>query len=91
MAEQRRTAADSGGDTVRTAPLPDLTGVDLRTLRTLDDPALAAAVAEALRDAASLRDVWYVEQEGELSPAEAGERTFSALLADAGPGEDSGG
>ncbi|SCK31292.1 hypothetical protein [Streptomyces sp. WMMB 322] len=30
-------------------PLPDLSGVDLRTLRRLDTPALTAAVAHVLR------------------------------------------
>lgn len=30
-------------------PLPDLSGVDLRTLRRMDTPALAAAVAHVLR------------------------------------------
>jgi hypothetical protein len=91
VAEQRIRAADSGDDAVRTAPLPDLTGVDLRTLRSLDDPALAAAVDLVLRGSAGLRDVWYVDSEGEMSPGEPGERPFSAGLAEAARGEDSRG
>ncbi len=39
-------------------PLPDLTGVDLRTLSTLDDPALTAAVDHVLRNPADFTESW---------------------------------
>lgn len=39
-------------------PLPDLTGVSLRTLRTSDDPTVAAAVENALRAPGELARVW---------------------------------
>ncbi|MEU0695146.1 hypothetical protein ABZ349_14330 [Streptomyces niveus] len=38
--------------------LPDLTGVDLRTLQGLDDAALTAAVEDVLRCPDSLTDLW---------------------------------
>ncbi|AQU66585.1 hypothetical protein ABZ353_00040 [Streptomyces niveus] len=38
--------------------LPDLTGVDLRTLQGLDDAALTAAVEDVLRCPGSFTDMW---------------------------------
>ncbi|MER5204402.1 hypothetical protein [Streptomyces sp. NPDC002825] len=38
--------------------LPDLTGVDLRTLRFMDDPDLAAAVERVLWHPQELADSW---------------------------------
>lgn len=38
--------------------LPDLTGVDLLTLQSLDDTALAAAVEDVLRCPGSYTDSW---------------------------------
>ncbi|WP_330173649.1 hypothetical protein OG875_08735 [Streptomyces sp. NBC_01498] len=55
MLEQRvpGSAAQIGGP-----ELPDLTGVDLRTLRRLDDDALTAAVEDVLRCPGSFTDAW---------------------------------
>lgn len=39
--------------------LPDLTGVDLRTLRFMDDPDLAAAVERVLWHPQELGESWY--------------------------------
>jgi len=39
-------------------PLPDLTGVSLRTLRTCDDPAVTAAVESTLRTSRELSRMW---------------------------------
>ncbi|MGW4161763.1 hypothetical protein [Streptomyces sp. NPDC004788] len=44
--------------------LPDLTGVDLRTLRFMDDPDLAAAVERVLWETQDLSDSW-LEEAGE--------------------------
>lgn len=38
--------------------LPDLTGVDLRTLRFMDDPDLSAAVERVLWQTQDLADSW---------------------------------
>ncbi|MGI5348867.1 hypothetical protein ACQEU8_11825 [Streptomyces sp. CA-250714] len=47
-----------GPDAAPSSPLPDLTDVTLRALRTCDDPAVTAAVESALRDPAELARVW---------------------------------
>ncbi|MFD9188240.1 hypothetical protein ACFWCA_08465 [Streptomyces phaeochromogenes] len=49
--------------------LPDLTDVDLRTLRAMDDPGLIAAVDQVLKSSREFGQVWYVGGEG-------GQRTF---------------
>ncbi|MEU9881353.1 hypothetical protein [Streptomyces phaeochromogenes] len=59
MGEQRNRAADPGRDTGRTVALPDLTDVDLRTLRAMDDPGLAAAVDQVLGSSGEFGEVWY--------------------------------
>ncbi|MEV0936814.1 hypothetical protein [Streptomyces phaeochromogenes] len=69
MGEQRNRAADPGRDTGRTVVLPDLTDVDLRTLRAMNDPGLIAAVDQVLRSSREFGQVWYVGGEG-------GQRTF---------------
>lgn len=49
---QKHSDAGSGveeGQYALAPPLPDLSGVDLRTLRRMDTPALTAAVAHVLR------------------------------------------
>lgn len=59
MLEQRvaGSAAQVGG--IPGSPvLPDLTGVDLRTLQYLDDAALTAAVEDVLRCPGSFTDMW---------------------------------
>lgn len=59
MLEQRvaGSAARVGG--IPGGPvLPDLTGVDLRTLQCLDDAALTAAVEDVLRCPGSYTDMW---------------------------------
>ncbi|QQM47332.1 hypothetical protein [Streptomyces liliifuscus] len=45
--------------------LPDLTDVDLRTLRAMDDPGLIAAVDQVLKSSREFGQVWYVGGEGE--------------------------
>ncbi|WP_155056880.1 hypothetical protein [Streptomyces blattellae] len=89
MAEQRKRAAGPGEDAGRTAPLPDLTDVDLRTLRAMDDPGLSAAVEQVLCGATEFREVWYGDGEGgQSSPGERDERTFSVGLAGVGQAEE---
>ncbi|MFC5724812.1 hypothetical protein ACFP1Z_32160 [Streptomyces gamaensis] len=57
------TAADTGPaqPTDRNPPLPDLTGLDLRSLRLLDldEDGLTAAVDSALRQPGELGETWY--------------------------------
>ncbi|MEU1705002.1 hypothetical protein ABZ478_06295 [Streptomyces sp. NPDC005706] len=86
MAKQLSGVAVPGRDAGRAAPLPDLGGVDLRTLRFLDDPALTAAVDLVLRDATECQQVWFSTTEGEVQPS-AG-HTFSAGLAEPGRSPD---
>ncbi|WP_329381644.1 hypothetical protein [Streptomyces sp. NBC_01716] len=59
MLEQRvpGSAAETGGFP-GSPVLPDLTGVDLRTLQGLDDEALTAAVEDVLRCPGSFKDSW---------------------------------
>ncbi|MGW4439869.1 hypothetical protein ACWELO_29640 [Streptomyces sp. NPDC004596] len=82
MAEQWSGVAAPGRDAGHAARLPDLIGVDLRTLRFLDDPALTAAVDRVLRDATECRQVWFSDSEGEVQPSRV--RTFSAGLGEPG-------
>ncbi|MEU5920241.1 hypothetical protein ACWEPZ_09580 [Streptomyces sp. NPDC004288] len=60
---KRVAGADRGG--ARPRGLPDLTGVDLRTLRFMDDPALVAAVERVLGDPRELGASWFVEGGGD--------------------------
>ncbi|MFB7451174.1 hypothetical protein ACFTWS_34745 [Streptomyces sp. NPDC057027] len=60
---KRVAGVDRGGD--RPWGLPDLTGVDLRTLRFMDDPALVAAVDRVLWHPQELGASWFVEGSGD--------------------------
>lgn len=54
----RGASAGTGSERVQTSPLPDLTGVDLRELRFLDDPAVLGAVAEVLCRPGDFTEEW---------------------------------
>ncbi|MFE3633807.1 hypothetical protein [Streptomyces sp. NPDC059168] len=83
MAEQWSGVAAPGRAVGRAANLSDLTDVDLRTLRLLDDPALTAAVDRVLRDATGCQQVWHSgEGEGEVHPPAVD--MFSAGVAEPG-------
>ncbi|MEU3477463.1 hypothetical protein ACI2LO_20170 [Streptomyces sp. NPDC033754] len=56
---KRVAGVDRGGE--RPWRLPDLTAVDLRTLRFMDDPELAAAVERVLWHPQELGASWFVE------------------------------
>jgi FXSXX-COOH protein len=71
--------------------LPDLTDVDLRTLRAMDDPVLMAAVDQLLRDPREFREVWYVGEDPVGGGDVSGGRTFPAGLTRAVQGEESQG
>lgn len=59
MLEQRvPESAEQTGRNAGGPVLPDLTGVDLRTLQGLDDEALTAAVDDVLRCPGSFTDSW---------------------------------
>ncbi|MGW2645465.1 hypothetical protein ACWC2T_11235 [Streptomyces sp. NPDC001393] len=89
MAEQRKGAAGPGEDRGRTAHLPDLTDVDLRTLRATDDPGLMALVRDVLCRTREFGEVWYVgEESGGKGGVAPGDRTFPAGVAAWEPGED---
>ncbi|MFC8264202.1 hypothetical protein ACFUIZ_00530 [Streptomyces cinereoruber] len=49
----------------RTARLPDLAAVDLRTLRVLEDPALVAEVDRVLGRASELGESWFSDEGAE--------------------------
>ena len=88
MGEQRNGAADPGRDAGRTVSLPDLTDVDLRTLRAMDDPGLAAAVDQVLLNSHESRDVWFVgDDPGEVVRAPV-EHPFPVGLTGIAQGED---
>ncbi|MDG9692479.1 hypothetical protein ACH4NS_09700 [Streptomyces mutabilis] len=59
MAEQVNTVAGSGEVAGRTALLPSLTAVDLRTLRAMDEPALMAAVEQVFEGSHGPDEIWY--------------------------------
>ncbi|PWI15612.1 hypothetical protein DI272_16615 [Streptomyces sp. Act143] len=82
MGDQRKRAAGPGAEDARGAFLPDLTDVDLRTLRAMDDPGLIAAVGRVLRTSAAFREMWYGDTDPEVTRSGPGERTFSVGLAD---------
>ncbi|GAB2829103.1 hypothetical protein [Streptomyces daliensis] len=59
MVQQSDTAtAERVRETAGVPALPDLSGVDLRTLRAMDDPVLTEAVAHVLRRPAQLAEIW---------------------------------
>jgi len=88
VGEQRNRAADPGRDTGRTVVLPDLTDVDLRTLRAMDDPGLAAAVDQVLGSSREFGEVWYVSPD---DPVRSDERTFPVGWSEAVQDEESRG
>jgi FXSXX-COOH protein len=67
---------------------PDLTGVDLRTLRAMDDPAVLAAVAGVLADPEGLRRVWYTTGDDDLIPGRPGHAFSAGPACPLGRGED---
>ncbi|GHB20922.1 hypothetical protein GCM10010306_011890 [Streptomyces umbrinus] len=77
MGEQRNRAADPGRDTGRTVALPDLTDVDLRTLRAMDDPGLAAAVDQVLGSSREFGEVWHTTSDPAHVRRELAVRSFS--------------
>ncbi|MEU4926761.1 hypothetical protein AB0G54_09685 [Streptomyces yokosukanensis] len=92
MAEQRKGVAGPGEDRGTTALLPDLTDVDLRTLRAMDDPVLLTVVGDVLRRSREFDEVWYVGDElpggGDRAVTAPGDRTFLAGVEAPPPGED---
>ncbi|MEU1403469.1 hypothetical protein ABZ471_14090 [Streptomyces sp. NPDC005728] len=85
MGEPRTWAAGPGEDAGRTALLPDLTGVDVASLRAMDDPGLIAAVEHVLHRSGEFHEVWY------SGGGEGPQRLFPAGLAEGVPDEDTGG
>ncbi|MFD0373376.1 MULTISPECIES: hypothetical protein [unclassified Streptomyces] len=59
MLEHTKRVAGVDRAGARPRRLPDLTGVDLRTLRFMDDPDLAAAVERVLWRPQDLADSWF--------------------------------
>ncbi|MGA5134536.1 hypothetical protein ACPCTO_32565 [Streptomyces olivoreticuli] len=60
MPKLKRTAAAVSADAAERVPtVPDLTGIDLRTLRHTEDTALGVAVEEVLLDPGEFEGTWY--------------------------------
>ncbi|MGW4568807.1 hypothetical protein ACWEN3_42865 [Streptomyces sp. NPDC004561] len=79
MGERRTGVAGLGEDAGEVAFPPDLTDVDLRTLRAMDDPAVLAAVDAVLADSEGLRRVWYTTgSDDEIVPGRPTGHMFSA-------------
>lgn len=64
MSEQKEWATGTGRDAGETPPLPDLTTVDLRTLRVMDHPDLVAAVDRVLGRSRELGESWASGSDG---------------------------
>lgn len=62
----RGTSAETGTSSTGSAPLPDLTGVDLRVLRVADDPVVRAAVDDVLRRPERFTGTWWGSDGEEL-------------------------
>ncbi|WMX45101.1 hypothetical protein [Streptomyces roseicoloratus] len=58
MLEHMEWVADVDREEARPPHLPDLTAVDLRTLRFMEDPELVAAVERLLWQPGELADAW---------------------------------
>ncbi|MER6069938.1 hypothetical protein ACFYZB_14530 [Streptomyces sp. NPDC001852] len=88
MAEQTKGAVGPGEEAGRSVPLPDFTGVDLRTLRAMDDPGLTALVDQVLVAARCRSEIWYTG--GDYSPVEPDlpGRSFPATGTDLVRGEE---
>jgi hypothetical protein len=82
--------AGLGEDAAEAVFPPDLTDVDLRALRALDDPAVLAAVDVVLADSEGLRRVWYTTgSDDEIVPGRPTGHMFSAAHPQPPlPGED---
>lgn len=59
MSHRNTVVAGQGQDADRTPAVPDLTDVDLRTLRSMDDPALTEAVGRVLDHSGELTEAWW--------------------------------
>jgi hypothetical protein len=86
--EHRRGAAGPGEAVGWAALLPDLTDVDLRTLRVMDDPGLTAAVTEVLGRPGVFREVWCAGEDGLEGVDGPGERLFPVEVTSLVPPED---
>lgn len=78
MGEHRIRAVGLGRTTGEGLVPPDLTDVDLRTLRALDDPELIAAVEGVLANPEELRRVWYTNPDDDAVSEGPEGRAFSA-------------
>ncbi|MEU3410423.1 MULTISPECIES: hypothetical protein [unclassified Streptomyces] len=88
MGEFSTRGAGLGADAEGVAFPPGLTGVDLPTLRAMDDPAVLAAVAGVLADPEGLRRVWYTTQSDDGLVTGRPGHAFSASPAPPLSGED---
>ncbi|ARP72271.1 hypothetical protein LK07_23725 [Streptomyces pluripotens] len=76
---------------MRTVLPADLTDVDLRTLRAMEDPDLMTAVVRVLYEAGAATEVWYVSEDPPTRMTGAADRMFPAGLAGADRSEDTRG
>ncbi|GGX05104.1 FxSxx-COOH cyclophane-containing RiPP peptide [Streptomyces chryseus] len=61
MSHRNTVVAGQGRDAGQPPAVPDLTELDLRTLRTMDDPGLAEAVRQVLDQPWELAEAWWSE------------------------------
>ncbi|MGW7050750.1 FxSxx-COOH cyclophane-containing RiPP peptide [Streptomyces sp. NPDC054887] len=63
MSHRNTVVAGQGRDAGQPPVVPDLTDVDLRTLRTSDDPGLTEAVGRVLDRPGDLAEAWWTGDE----------------------------
>ncbi|MEU1301336.1 hypothetical protein [Streptomyces shenzhenensis] len=88
MGEQRNGAIGPGDEVAPTGLLPDLTDVDLRTLRAMADPGLSLAVARVLRSPHELTEAWYSGGDEPPWTEDGPGRMFPVASAEHVPGEE---
>ncbi|MEU4267290.1 hypothetical protein [Streptomyces sp. NPDC026092] len=64
MSEHKEWATGADRDAGQAPSLPDLTAVDLRTLRVMDHPELVAAVERVLVQSLELGESWASNSDG---------------------------
>jgi hypothetical protein len=88
VVERMKGSVGPGEEAGRSVFLLDFTGVDLHTLRAMDDPGLTALVDEILASARGSGEVWYTG--GDYSPVDPEQpgRSFPATRTELLRGEE---
>lgn len=88
MGEPRTRGAGFGPGAEGGRIPPDLTGVDLRTLRAADDRQLVVAALRVLTSAHRLHEVWYSGSDPDGVAGQAAGQSFSAACVQPYTGEE---